>query len=101
MGRPCSKRKMDYLSFAAETSTVKAASGGSDSADTDSAPNFPNAPWSETFMRAYPDALNGTKAQASNIAAAHTVAGTVNALVVAYLDPQSSSTQSGRSMSMR
>jgi len=42
-------------------------------------------------MRAYADALNGTKAQASNIAAAHTVAGTVNALVVAYLDPQSSS----------
>ena len=42
-------------------------------------------------MRAYADALNGTKAQASNIAAARTVAGTVNALVVAYLDPQSSS----------
>src|SRR5215831_19878539 len=42
-------------------------------------------------MRAYADALNGTRAQASNIAAAHTVAGTVNALVVAYLDPQSSS----------
>ena len=42
-------------------------------------------------MRAYADALNGTKAQAGNIAAARTVAGTVNALVVAYLDPQSSS----------
>ena len=52
---------------------------------------LPDAPWGETFMRAYADALNGTKAQASNIAAAHTVAGTVNALVVAYLDPQSSS----------
>src|SRR5262245_65462092 len=53
---------------------------------------LPGAPWSETYMRAYADALNGTKAQASNIATARTVAGTVNALVVAYLDPQSNTT---------
>ena len=46
-------------------------------------------PWSEDFMRQYAAALDGVKAQASNIGAARTVAGTVNALVAAYLDPQS------------
>ena len=48
-------------------------------------------PWSEDFMRQYAAALDGVKAQASNIGAGRTVAGTVNALVAAYLDPQSSS----------
>ena len=48
-------------------------------------------PWSEEFMRQYAAAIEGVKAQASNIGAARTVAGTVNALVVAYLDPASSS----------
>jgi integrase len=42
-------------------------------------------------MRAYANALDGVKAQASNIGAGRTVAGTVNALVAAYLDPRSSS----------
>jgi integrase len=48
-------------------------------------------PWSEEFMRQYAAALEGVKAQASNIGAAHTVAGSVNALIAAYLDPASSS----------
>jgi integrase len=48
-------------------------------------------PWSEEFMRQYAAALDGVKAQASNIGAARTVAGTVNALIAAYLDPLSSS----------
>jgi integrase len=52
---------------------------------------IPGTPWSEEFMRAYADALDGTKAQASDIGAGRTVAGTVNALVAAYLDPRSSS----------
>jgi integrase len=48
-------------------------------------------PWSEEFMRQYAAALDGVKAQASNVGAGRTVAGTVNALVAAYLDPLSSS----------
>jgi integrase len=48
-------------------------------------------PWSEEFMRQYAAALDGVKAQASNLGAGRTVAGTVNALVTAYLDPLSSS----------
>jgi integrase len=48
-------------------------------------------PWSENFMRQYAAALEGLKAQGSNIGAERTVAGTVNALVVAYLDPLSKS----------
>ena len=48
-------------------------------------------PWSEEFMRQYAAALDGVKAQATNVGAERTVAGTVNALVAAYLDPRSSS----------
>jgi hypothetical protein len=48
-------------------------------------------PWSESFMLQYAAALDGVKAQASNVGAGRTVAGTVNALVAAYLDPRSSS----------
>jgi integrase len=48
-------------------------------------------PWSEDFMRQYAAALEGVHAQASNIGASRTVAGTVNALVKTYLDPLSSS----------
>jgi integrase len=48
-------------------------------------------PWSEGFMRQYAAALDGVKAQASDIGAGRTVAGTVDALVAAYLDPRSSS----------
>ena len=48
-------------------------------------------PWSEEFMRQYAAALDGVKAQASDIGSGRTVAGTVNALVKAYLDPLSSS----------
>jgi hypothetical protein len=48
-------------------------------------------PWSEDFMRQYAAALEGVKAQVSNVGSARTVAGTVNALIVAYLDPRSSS----------
>lgn len=44
------------------------------------------APWSEQFMRQYTTALDGMKAQTSNIGADRTVAGTVNALVATYLD---------------
>jgi len=48
-------------------------------------------PWSEEFMRQYAAALDGVKAQVSNIGAKRTVGGTVNALIAAYLDPLSSS----------
>ena len=48
-------------------------------------------PWSEEFMHQYAAAVDGVKAQASNIGAGRTVAGTVNALIAAYLDPLSSS----------
>jgi integrase len=49
------------------------------------------APWSDAFMRQYAAALEGVKAQVSNVGSQRTVAGTVNALIVAYLDPRSSS----------
>jgi integrase len=42
-------------------------------------------PWSEDFMRQYAAALERVRAKANNIGASRTVAGTVNALVVAYL----------------
>jgi integrase len=48
-------------------------------------------PWSEDFMRQYAAALEGVKAQATNIGAGRSVAGTVNALVADYLDPRSTS----------
>src|SRR5262249_31590264 len=48
-------------------------------------------PWSEEFMRQYAAALQGVQAQAQNIGASRTIAGTVSALVAAYLDPQSKS----------
>jgi integrase len=48
-------------------------------------------PWSDDFMRQYAAALDGVKMQTSSIGAGRTTAGTVNALVVAYLDPLSSS----------
>ena len=51
----------------------------------------PGTPWGEEFMRQYAAALDGVKAQASNIGAGRTVAGTVSALVTAYLDPLSTS----------
>ena len=48
-------------------------------------------PWSPDFMAQYAAALQGVKAQATNIGANRTAAGTVNALVAAYLDPLSTS----------
>jgi len=48
-------------------------------------------PWSPSFMEKYGTALAGVKAQASDIGASRTIAGTVNALVAAYLDPRGSS----------
>jgi integrase len=48
-------------------------------------------PWGEDFMRGYAAALDGVTAQTSNIGAGRTMSGTVNALVAAYLDPNSSS----------
>jgi integrase len=48
-------------------------------------------PWGENFMHQYAAALEGVKAHASNVGAGRTVAGTVNALVAAYLDPRSTS----------
>ena len=48
-------------------------------------------PWSPDFMVQYAAALHGVKAQATNIGANRTAAGTVNALVAAYLDPLSTS----------
>jgi hypothetical protein len=49
-------------------------------------------PWGEDFMLQYAAALDGVKAQASNIAAHRSIAGTVNAVVAAYLDCSSQST---------
>src|SRR5215831_10003955 len=48
-------------------------------------------PWSEEFMRQYAAALEDVQAQAQNIGASRIIAGTVSALVAAYLDPQSRS----------
>jgi hypothetical protein len=48
-------------------------------------------PWSEDFMRQYAAALDGVKAQPSNIGASRTVAGSVDALIVSYLNPGSTS----------
>src|SRR5215831_5690643 len=48
-------------------------------------------PWSEDFMRAYAAALDGVKAQTTNIGASCTIAGTVDALIADYLDPASTS----------
>jgi integrase len=48
-------------------------------------------PWGEDFMRQYAAALDRVKAQSTDISAGRTVAGTVNALVAAYVDPHSSS----------
>jgi hypothetical protein len=48
-------------------------------------------PWSGGFMRQYAAALDGVKAQASNIGAGRTLAGSVDALVAAYLDLLSTS----------
>ena len=41
-------------------------------------------PWSESFMRQYAAAIDGVKAQASNIGAERTKPGTINALCVSY-----------------
>ena len=48
-------------------------------------------PWSEDFMRQYAAALDGVKAQAGNIGAERTVAGSVGALVATYIDPHAKS----------
>jgi integrase len=48
-------------------------------------------PWAEDFMRQYAAALDGVKAQASNAGAGRTIAGTIDAVVAAYLDPSSTS----------
>ena len=48
-------------------------------------------PWSEDFMRQYAAAQDGVKARVNNAGVDRTIAGTVNAVVAAYLDPLSSS----------
>jgi hypothetical protein len=48
-------------------------------------------PWSEDFMPQYAAALEGVKAQSNNIGADRAVAGSVGALVAAYIDPLSKS----------
>jgi integrase len=48
-------------------------------------------PWSDDFMRQYAAALDGVKAQASNIGAERTVPHTLGALIKTYLDPASTS----------
>jgi integrase len=52
-------------------------------------------PWSAEFMQRYAAALDGVKAQASKIGAGRTIAGSVNAVVAAYLDPLSTSPFTG------
>jgi integrase len=49
-------------------------------------------PWSEEFMRQYAAALEGVTAQTKNIGASRTVAGTVDALVAAYVNCSEAST---------
>jgi len=49
-------------------------------------------PWSDDFMRQYAAALDGVKARTTNVGADRTVAGSVNALVAAYLDCAEKST---------
>jgi integrase len=49
-------------------------------------------PWSEDFMRHYAAALDGVKPKAGDIGASRTIAGTVNAVVAAYLDCSPTST---------
>jgi integrase len=49
-------------------------------------------PWSDDFLRQYAAALEGVQLQASNIGSGRTVAGSVNALVAAYLDCSPGST---------
>jgi integrase len=48
-------------------------------------------PGSEDFLRQYAAAHDGVKLQTENVGAGRTVAGTVNAIILAYLDPDSSS----------
>ena len=48
-------------------------------------------PWSPDFMVQYGAALQGVEATGRQIGANRTAAGTVNALVAAYLDPLSTS----------
>ncbi|HUI22325.1 MAG TPA: hypothetical protein VLZ74_14935, partial [Methylocella sp.] len=48
-------------------------------------------PWSEGFMRQYVAALDGVKAQASNVGEERIVPGTLGALITAYLDANSTS----------
>jgi integrase len=43
-------------------------------------------PWSEDFMRQHAAALEGVKTLPTNIGAEHTIAGSVDAIVAAYLD---------------
>jgi integrase len=49
-------------------------------------------PWSEDFMRQYAAALESVMGQGTNIGATRTIAGSVNALVAAYLDCSPKST---------
>lgn len=46
-------------------------------------------PWSVDFMQQYAAALDGVKAQSTNIGASRTVAGSLNALIAEYLNPVS------------
>lgn len=48
-------------------------------------------PGSEDFLRQYAAAYDGVKLQTENVGAERTVAGTVNAVILAYLDPNSGS----------
>jgi hypothetical protein len=49
-------------------------------------------PWSEDFMRQWAAPKDGVKAQQTNIGTARSIAGTVGALVAAYLDCSEKST---------
>src|SRR5262249_9186869 len=48
-------------------------------------------PWSEDFMRQYAPPLEGVQAKTSNIGPGRPIAGSVSALIAAYLDPRSTS----------
>ena len=49
------------------------------------------APWGEEFMRQYAAALEGQKAQASNVGQGRIVPGSLDAIITAYLDASSTS----------
>ena len=75
--RPC-------LNIARGIAIARAASVACAFAGAASRPISPGVPWSDDFMRAYGQALEGVKARPNNIGADRTIVGTIDALIVSY-----------------